>query len=87
MERELLKLALQQPALVSAAGFDDLDPAAYLHPAYRLLATAITAAGGTGVGRSGADWVTTVHGVATDDVVAALVPELAVEQVLLRRRA
>jgi DNA primase len=84
VERELLKLALQQPGLVAAAGFDDLDSAAYLHPAYRLLAEVIAGCGGTSVASSaaGAEWVTTVSNAAKDDVVAALVPELVVEQLL-----
>ena len=81
MDRELLKVVLQQPQAVSA-DFDDVAPEAFAHPAYVAVARAVSATGG--VARAvtlGSGWVDGVSSMATDDAVRALVTELAVEPV------
>ena len=81
VDRELLKVVLQQPQAVSA-DFDDVAPEAFAHPAYVAVARAVSATGG--VARAvtlGSGWVDGVSSMATDDAVRALVTELAVEPV------
>jgi DNA primase len=60
VEREVLKIALQLPA-VAGPQFDALTDAAFLHPAHRQLCAAIAACGGVAAGRSGPDWVSAVQ--------------------------
>jgi DNA primase len=78
VEREALKLALQDPALV-AADFDEMPDDAFTAPGYAAVHAAITAAGGAG--RAGAAWVGDVADSAGDDRVRSLVTELAVEAI------
>jgi DNA primase len=81
VERELLKLALQHPALV-APGFDGLGPEAFRHPAYVAVGTAIAGAGGVSPVDPGSGqhaWVDQVLEAAPDDRVRQMVTELAVE--------
>ena len=76
VERELLKLALQCPGLVSPA-FDAYGADEFTAPPYATVRQTIEAAGGV----SGADgeFVSRVRAAASDDTVRSLVMELVVE--------
>jgi DNA primase len=78
VDREALKVALQFPALAGAA-FDAIAPAAFAHPAYVAVKTAVAAAGGAGLAEGGERWVAHVIDVAANDAVRSVVTELAVE--------
>ena len=60
VEREVLKVALQLPA-VAGPQFDALEADAFLVPAYRSLRAAIAAAGGTGAAVAGPGWADAVE--------------------------
>lgn len=78
VEREALKLALQEPALAGPV-FDALGAEAYHHPLHTAIRTAVAEAGGcTGAG-SGAVWVQRVRDACPDLGASALASELAVE--------
>ncbi|GAA3371303.1 DNA primase [Streptomyces sannanensis] len=77
-ERELLKLALQHPALVSPA-FDAYGVDEFTAPPYAAVRSAIEEAGGAAQGTS--DYVARVRDAAPDDTVRAMVTELAVEAI------
>jgi DNA primase len=81
-ERELLKLALQHPDLVSPA-FDAYEDEEFTAPPFLLVRQAIRAAGG--VATAGQDFVTHVLDHAPDDALRSLITELVVEPVQLRR--
>jgi DNA primase len=82
LEREVLKCAIQVPALLGNT-FDPLVPRAFAHPAYAQLSAAVHAAGGVSVGVSDPQgWVETVRGLLPDDVLRGLVTELAVEPIM-----
>ncbi|MGW2020405.1 DNA primase [Streptomyces sp. NPDC001927] len=75
-ERELLKLALQRPELVSPA-FDAYGADEFTAPPYAAVRQCVQDAGGaTG---APADYLSAVREAAPDDTVRALVTELAVE--------
>ncbi|MGA5419187.1 DNA primase [Streptomyces lavendulocolor] len=78
-ERELLKLALQHPALVSPA-FDAYGADEFTAPPYAAVRRTIAEAGGAeqGIGNA-AEYLARVRDAAPDDTVRALVTELAVE--------
>ncbi|MFK4148257.1 DNA primase [Streptomyces sp. NPDC004065] len=84
-ERELLKLALQRPELVSPA-FDAYGVDEFTAPPYAAVRQAILDAGGAehGVGDP-QEYLVRVRDAAPDDTVRAMVTELAVEAILLRR--
>ncbi|MEU3451723.1 DNA primase [Streptomyces thermolilacinus] len=83
-ERELLKLALQYPALVSPA-FDAYGADEFTAPPYAAVRRTIAEAGGAAQGVDNApDYLARVREAAPDDTVRALVTELAVEAVLAR---
>ncbi|MCQ0022630.1 DNA primase, partial [Streptomyces somaliensis DSM 40738] len=83
-ERELLKLALQYPALVSPA-FDAYGADEFTAPPYAAVRRTIAEAGGAAQGVHDApDYLARVREAAPDDTVRALVTELAVEAVLAR---
>ncbi|MFE9306530.1 DNA primase [Streptomyces sp. NPDC088353] len=84
-ERELLKLALQRPELVSPA-FDAYGVDEFTAPPYAAVRQAVLDAGGAeyGVGDP-QDYLARVREAAPDDTVRAMVTELAVEAILLRR--
>ncbi|SEM15527.1 DNA primase [Streptacidiphilus jiangxiensis] len=85
VERELLKLAVQFPALVSPI-LDAFAPDEFMTPPYAAVREAITAGGGVTAGAQAADiWVDVLREVAPDDAVRGLVTELAVEPVRTRR--
>jgi DNA primase len=78
IEREVLKLAVQRPALAGPI-FDELEIECFTSPAYAAVRAAITAAGGTTTAAAGATWVEHVRVGAETDSVRDLVTELAVE--------
>ncbi|WP_149183224.1 DNA primase [Streptomyces sp. TRM49041] len=83
-ERELLKLALQYPALVSPA-FDAYGADEFTAPPYAAVRRTIAEAGGAAQGLDSApEYLARVREAAPDDTVRALVTELAVEAVLSR---
>ncbi|GGO80618.1 DNA primase [Wenjunlia tyrosinilytica] len=84
VERELLKLALQFPELVSPA-FDAYGEDEFTAAPYAAVRRALAEAGGA----AGADdgWLTRVREAAPDDVLRSLITELAVEPPRTRRQA
>jgi DNA primase len=80
LERDVLRVAVQRPALAGPA-FDDLDPDAFLSPAHRALREAIGKAGGCATQAGGPAWVDAILAAAADDATRTLVAELSVEPV------
>ncbi|WP_458243617.1 DNA primase [Streptomyces sp. MAI_2237] len=81
-ERELLKLALQRPELVSPA-FDAYGADEFTAAPYAAVRQAIMEAGGTEYGvRDPQDYLVRVREAAPDDTVRAMVTELAVEAIM-----
>ena len=78
-EREALKLALQQPALV-AAGYAMIQPEVFKAPAYASVHRAISEMGGPAGDRAGPPWVDEVRGQLPEGRLRSLVSELAVER-------
>src|ERR1700759_4715813 len=79
-QREALKSALQYPALAGPV-FDALTVESFTHPGYAAVCTAIEAAGGTGTGMGGAEWLDAVRRNAPSPAAAGLVTELGVETI------
>ncbi|MEY9845099.1 DNA primase [Streptacidiphilus sp. MAP5-3] len=85
VERELLKLALQFPALVAPV-LDHFGVDEFATPPYRAVREAVVVGGGVTVGAQAPDvWVDVLREVAPDDAVRGLITELAVEPVRTRR--
>ncbi|MFF0742480.1 DNA primase [Streptomyces sp. NPDC004111] len=83
-ERELLKLALQRPDLISPA-FDAYGADEFTAPPYADVRRTIEEAGGAEQGvHAAADYLAKVREAAVDDQVRAMVTELAVEPILRR---
>ncbi|MER5193139.1 DNA primase [Streptomyces sp. NPDC002755] len=83
-ERELLKLALQRPELVSPA-FDAYGLDEFTAAPYAAVRQAIQDAGGAGFGvQDGQEYLVRVREAAPDDAVRAMVTELAVEAIMRR---
>ncbi|MQY32738.1 DNA primase [Streptomyces sp. RB17] len=83
-ERELLKLALQRPELVSPA-FDAYGLDEFTAPPYAAVCQAVAEAGGAEYGVSDPqEYLVRVREAAPDDTVRAMVTELAVEPILRR---
>ncbi|GAQ55268.1 DNA primase [Streptomyces acidiscabies] len=83
-ERELVKLALQRPELVSPA-FDAYGVDEFTCAPYAAVRQAILDAGGAEYGTEDAqDYLMCVREVAPDDTVRAMVTELAVEPIMRR---
>ncbi|GHJ06282.1 DNA primase [Micromonospora humidisoli] len=82
VEREALKLALQEPVLAGPM-FDAVEAAEYRHPVHVAVRTAIAAAGGVAVAAGGAVWIEAVRDACADLAAQALVGELAVEPLRL----
>jgi DNA primase len=78
VEREALKLALQEPVLAGPV-FDALGVAAYHFPLHAVIRTAVAEAGGCASATAGPGWVQRVRDACVDLAAAALVNELAVE--------
>ncbi|MFJ4090109.1 DNA primase [Kitasatospora sp. NPDC089913] len=85
VERELLKLALQYPDLVSPA-FDNYAEDEFPTPPYTAVRRAIGQAGGAAYGATLADFTSVVREICPDDRVRSLVTELTVEPVRSRRK-
>ncbi|MFE6054758.1 DNA primase [Kitasatospora sp. NPDC056446] len=85
VERELLKLALQHPDLVSPA-FDHYGDDEFPTPPYTAVRQAVAKAGGAAYGATLPDFTSVVREAAPDDVVRSLVTELTVEPVRSRRK-
>jgi DNA primase len=79
-QREALKSALQYPALAGPV-FDALPVESFTHPGYAAVRAAISAAGGTSAGVSGAEWIETVRGHTGSEAASSLVNELGVEAI------
>ncbi len=79
-QREALKSALQYPALAGPV-FDALTVDSFTHPGYAAVRTAIDAAGGTGTGVGGGEWLDAVRQKALSPAAAGLVNELGVEAI------
>src|SRR5690606_8628229 len=77
-QREVLKAALQEPALAGPQ-YDALPEDAFTHPAYVAVHKALLAAGGTASGLSGPALLEAASQHATQPGVASLLSELAVE--------
>ncbi|MFF2143780.1 DNA primase [Kitasatospora sp. NPDC058190] len=86
VERELLKLALQHPDLVSPA-FDHYGDDEFPTPPYTAVRQAIAKAGGAAYGATLPDFTGAVREASPDDRVRSLVTELTVEPVRSRRKA
>ncbi|MEU9132021.1 DNA primase [Kitasatospora sp. NPDC048540] len=86
VERELLKLALQHPDLVSPA-FDQYGEEEFPTPPYAAVRRAIGSAGGAAYGAALPDFTTAVREASPDDQVRGLVTELTVEPIRSRRKA
>lgn len=83
-ERELLKVALQRPDLVSPA-FDAYGIDEFTAAPYAAVRQAIMDAGGVEYGvQDSQDYLVRVREAAPDDVVRAMVTELAVEAIMRR---
>ena len=80
LERAALRIAIQRPALAGPA-FDDLEPEAFLSPAYRALRETVRKAGGCATQAGGAAWADALTTAAVDDASRLLVAELSVEPV------
>jgi DNA primase len=81
-ERELLKLALQRPELVSPA-FDAYGVDEFTAPPYAAVRQTIMDAGGAEYGvQDGQEYLVRVRDTAPDDAVRAMVTELAVEAIM-----
>ncbi len=78
VEREALRLAVQQPALAGPV-FDAIDETAYTDPIYAETRRAIAVAGGATAGISGPGWIDKIANASGDLVVKTVVVELAVE--------
>jgi DNA primase len=82
VERELLKLALQYPHLISPA-FDAYGEDEFTGAPYAVVRGVIADAGG--VAAADSEYLARVRDLAPDDTVRALVTELAVEPLITRR--
>jgi DNA primase len=78
VEREALKLALQDPVLAGPM-FDALEEENYRHPLHVAVRRAVAEAGGAGAATGGAVWIERVRDACADLAGRALVGELAVE--------
>jgi DNA primase len=78
VEREVLKLAVQQPGLCGPE-FDALSAEAFFAPAHAAVFTLIAACGGTASAGRARDWVAQLREAAPDERVQTFIAELAVE--------
>ena len=78
LEREVLKVAVQLPA-VAGPEFDTLTPDAFVLEGHRLVLSAIAAAGGTAAAVTGPAWTDAICAQLPDDRVRRGVHALAVE--------
>ncbi|WP_435828444.1 DNA primase [Micromonospora purpureochromogenes] len=78
VEREALKLALQEPVLAGPM-FDAVEAPEYRHPVHAAVRAAVATAGGAAAATAGAVWIESVRDACEDLAARALVGELAVE--------
>ncbi|MEU4775901.1 DNA primase [Micromonospora sp. NPDC023644] len=78
VEREALKLALQEPVLAGPM-FDAVEASEYRHPVHSAVRAAVAAVGGAATATGGAVWIESVRDACEDLAARALVGELAVE--------
>jgi DNA primase len=78
VEREALKLALQEPALAGPL-FDAVDETVYADPVHAAIRQAIAEAGGAASASGGPRWIEAVRDACADLAGKALIAELAVE--------
>ena len=78
VERECLKLALQEPVLAGPL-FDAVDESAYVHPVHVEIRRAIIGSGGAASATGGPGWIEAVRDACADLAGKAVVGELAVE--------
>ncbi|MGW8643937.1 DNA primase [Micromonospora chalcea] len=78
VEREALKLALQEPVLAGPM-FDAVEVTDYQHPVHVAVRAAVAAAGGVSTATGGAVWIERVRDACDDLAGQALIGELAVE--------
>lgn len=78
VEREVLKIAVQSPALAGPF-FDQIGADTYTHPVYVALRAAIADAGGAASARAGSVWIERIREHSRGDVARGVVTELAVE--------
>ncbi len=78
VERETLKLALQEPVLAGPV-FDSVDETAYVHPVHAAVRLAVAECGGVASAVAGPGWIESVRDACADLAGKALVGELAVE--------
>jgi len=83
VEREVLKLAVQRPALAGPA-FDAIPDDAFTYAPYRAVKMAIGGAGGAGASAGGEAWVQQVSAAALNDEVRSELTGLAVEPLHLQ---
>ncbi len=84
IERETLKLVLQHPVAIGRTSAD-IGLNDFVHPTYRGVWEAITAAGGAVAGQNDAGWVAHVRDAATDPAVSSIISALAVEPIPANR--
>jgi DNA primase len=77
-ERELLKLAVQRPAVLGPA-FDELPDEAFIAPPHAAVRAVIAAAGGVAAAGNAAEWVAHLLERAPDDQVRDLITKFGVE--------
>ena len=78
VEREALKLALQEPVLAGPM-FDAVDETVYAHPVHAAVRLAIASVGGAASAAGGPGWIEAVRDASGDLAAKAVVGELAVE--------
>jgi DNA primase len=78
VEREALKLALQEPVLAGPM-FDSIDETAYVHPVHIAVRQAIAELGGATTATNGTVWIEAVRDASADLAAKAAVGELSVE--------
>ncbi|ADB31582.1 DNA primase [Kribbella flavida DSM 17836] len=84
MEWDVLKLAMQYPALVGVA-FDELDDHDFTHPWLAAVRSAMAKVGGPAQAAPGEAWVVAVRDAMGNDPAAAVVSALAVEPLRIGR--
>lgn len=80
LERDTLRLLIQQPGLVGTAS-GDLGANDFTHPTYRAVWEAISAAGGPAVAATDGGWATRLRESAADPAVSSVISALGVEPV------
>jgi len=80
VERQMLKLAIQRPALCGPA-FDELQPSVFTVPAHAALCELIAANGGVSSARSAREWSEQLRAAAPNDNARGFVTRLAVEAI------